>query len=316
MAEPTNSHSPKDQPSVEEGEDLSPDQLESIILSEAPDFAKDLNEVMSLPFDTSVDLDVVDINQIFSPENPWQHALGIRKILVTLFPFLPKLWDLQQRTLMAFHLRQAHLSLLLRQMLPKLFQVVKAGGMATLEYSNQQLISFKELTRTLKIAVIGLLLAVLLTLAFVYRSITHGVLPEDKEFLMASLEEWATQSYQTDTETEMDFFYDSTQTIQNIMSLPKMIVNLRPSSLSGPNPMAALEFFLEGLSPEAIVEVKDRESEIRDLFQRTIEEMTYNEMESTEGKQQLTEKLRQALNVHLTKGKIRRVFFKEAVVKP
>lgn len=80
--------------------------------------------------------------------------------------------------------------------------------------------------------------------------------------------------------------------------------------------MAAVEFFLEGLSPEAIIEVKDRETEIRDLFQRTMEDMTYGELASAEGKQQLTEKLRLALNAYLTKGKIRRVFIKEIVVKP
>jgi flagellar basal body-associated protein FliL len=134
--------------------------------------------------------------------------------------------------------------------------------------------------------------------------------------LIASLEEWSAQTYKYDPETEMDSFYDSPRTIQNIMSLPKMIVNIRPSQGSGPNPMAAMEFFLEGLSPEAIVEVKDRETEIRDLFQRTLEEITYGELDSAEGKQQLTEKLRQALNMNLTKGKIRRVFIKELVLKP
>jgi flagellar basal body-associated protein FliL len=47
-----------------------------------------------------------------------------------------------------------------------------------------------------------------------------------------------------------------------------------------------------------------------------LEEISYNELDSAEGKQQLTEKLRQTLNMNLTKGKIRRVFIKELVLKP
>ncbi|HEY8270578.1 MAG TPA: flagellar basal body-associated FliL family protein [Pseudobdellovibrionaceae bacterium] len=316
MAQLTDPNQSKAQPIDRIGEELNPEQLENLILSEAPDFAEDLKQMKSLHVDSSVDLDVVDDGQIFSPDNPWRNASGIRKIMVTILPFLPKFWDLKQRFLMNWHLHWARLSILFSQAGPRLLQATKTGALATVESSKVQISNFKKLTRSLKIVVVCLILVGALTLAFIYLSITKGVLPEEKEYLTASLEEWSAQSYQTDADTEMESFYDSTQTIQNIMSLPKMIVNLQPSSLSGPNPMAAVEFFLEGLSPEAIVEVKDRETEIRDLFQRTIEEMTYTEMESVEGKQLLTEKLRQILNVHLTKGKIRRVFFKEAVVKP
>jgi flagellar basal body-associated protein FliL len=262
-------------------------------------------------------LDVVDLGQTFPVEgNPWHHPLGLRKFIVMILPFLPKLWDFQYRFFINLHLRRASFRILLREAGPRLLQGTKSGGAWALQYSKGRVTAFQKQTRTLKIITVCLILVGALTAAFIYRSFTSGVLPDDKEYLMASLEEWSVQSFKYDPETEMDSFYDSPRTIQNIMSLPKMVVNLHPSETSGPNPMAALEFFLEGLSPEAIVEVKDREAEIRDLFQRTIEEMTYGELESTEGKQQLAEKLRQALNAHLTKGKIRRVFFKEAVIKP
>lgn len=325
MAEPIDSNQTKGQSEgqskdpltdADDGE-LSLEQLENMILSEAPDFASELNDMKSLPSDGSVNLDVIDAGQTFSvEENPWHHPMGVRKFILMILPFLPKFWDFRYRFFTNFHLHRVNLSTALREAGPKLLQATKAGVAWTLGYSKGRVTVFKELTRTLKIVAACLILAVFLTAAFIYRSFTKGVLPEDKEYLMASLEEWSVQTYKLGTETEMDSFYDSPRTIQNIMSLPKMVVNLHPSPSSGPNPMAALEFFLEGLSPEAIVEVKDRETEIRDLFQRTIEEMTYSEMESIEGKQQLTEKLRLALNVHLTKGKIRRVFFKEAVIKP
>ncbi|WP_413288729.1 flagellar basal body-associated protein FliL [Bdellovibrio sp. HCB337] len=319
MAQPNDPNQTKAQAPAEESaeaQDLSLDQLDSMILSEAPDFANDLKNVAFIPSDGSIDLDVPDPGENYVPDNPWKDTIGIRKVLVTILPFLPKLWEFQYRTRNKIYLFRTRLKTALIEAGPRLLQASKNSATATKAYSKERVTAFKSLNRPMKAVAAALIVAAGLTFAFIYRSMTRGVLPPEKEFLTASLEEWAVHAYKYDPDSEMDSFYDSPRTIQNIMSLPKMVVNIRPSPSSGPNPMAAMEFFLEGLSPEAIVEVKDRESEIRDLFQRTIEEMSYAELESTEGKQQLTEKLRQSLNINLTKGKIRRVFFKEVVIKP
>jgi len=320
MAESTDPNKTKGQSAEasakEEGE-LSIDQLDGMILSEDPSFANDLKDVAALPSDGSIDLDVIDTGQTFTEiENPWNNAIGIRKFLVKIFPFLPKLWDFQFRFFINLSLFRARFKNGLRDVGPLLVSAAKSGAKAMAEYSNARVAAFNGLSRSLKLIALGLIISIVVTGTFMYRSFTHGVLPSEKELLTASLEEWSAQTYKYDAETEMDSFYDSPRTIQNIMSLPKIIVNLQPSSTSGPNPMAAMEFFLEGLSPEVIVEVKDRETEMRDLFQRTLEEMSYGELDTTEGKQQLTEKLRVELNGHLTKGKIRRVFIKEIVLKP
>lgn len=297
--------------------ELSLDQLDGMILSEDPNFANDLEDVKSLPSDGSIDLDVVDLGESFpEKENPWRHPNGLRKVVVTILPFLPKLWDFQYRLFSGLHLFRARFKTSLREVGPRLLRSTKSAAQSGAEYSKGRIAAFKALNRSLKIIAANLILVGMLTAVFLYRSFTQGVLPPEKELLTASLEEWAVQVYKYDPESEMDSFYDSPRTIQNIMSLPKMIVNVQPSPSSGPNPMAAMEFFLEGLSPEVIIEVKDRETEMRDLFQRTIEEMSYGELDTAEGKQQLTERLRVALNVHLTKGKIRRVFIKELVLKP
>lgn len=316
MAEPTKPNPTKDQTEESEAE-LSIDQLDSMILSAAPDFAEDLKEVHSLPKDPGIDLDVVDNGQIIpSDDNPWRDAIGLRKLIVMVLPFLPNLWDWQYNFRSRMRLKRAHFKDFMRELGPRSVQALKDGGKASGEFAKERVGAFKALTWPLKIVALCLILLGAFTVYFVYRSATHGVLPGEEKYLTASLEEWAVNSYKYDPETEMDSFYDSPRTIQNIMALPKMIVNIHPSPSSGPNPMAAMEFFLEGLSPEAIVEVKDREPEIRDLFQRTIEDLTYGELDTTEGKQQLTEKLRQTLNSTLTKGKIRRVFIKELVLKP
>lgn len=325
MAEPTDPNQTKGQSGASaeaaEGENselIGLDQLDSMILSEDPSFAEELKEVQAMPNDGSVDLDVVDLGESFIPEreNPWKDPAGVRKVIVILLPFLPGLWDLGYRSLDRLQFFRLRFKTYMLQAGPLFLQAGKTAVANTRNYSKTKIASFKSLSRGLKLLAIILIFGCLLTGAFVYRSLTQGVLPEESEFIIASLEEWSGQSYKYDPETEMDSFYDSPRTIQNIMSLPKMVVNLQTSSNSGPNPMAALEFFIEGLSPEAIVEVKDREAEIRDLFQRTIEEVSFDELDSSSGKQLLTEHLRDNLNAILTMGKIRRVFIKEAVIKP
>jgi len=316
MVNPTDQSQTKDQ-AEDQGSELSLEQLDSMILSEDPNFAAELKEVKALPMDGSIDLDVVDTGQIIpSDENPWRDAIGIRKVLVVILPFLPRLWDFYHNFFSNLYLYRTRVQSFFVGLGPRTLNGIKSGVQTSTSYTKGRVSAFKGLTWPLKIAAVSLILVGLLTTVFVYRSLTHGVLPGDEEFLIASLEEWSAQSFVYDPESEMDSFYDSPRTIQNIMSLPKMIVNLHPSQGSGPNPMVAIEFFLEGLSPEAIVEVKDRETEIRDLFQRTLEDLSYGELDSSEGKQQLTEKLRQVLNSNLTKGKIRRIYIKELVLKP
>jgi len=320
MAEPTEENKTKDQsltPDAEGSGELSLDQLDGMILSEDPEFAKDLANVKALTPDGSIDLDVVDLGESFQEkENPWRDVTGFRKFLTLIFPFLPRAWDFQYRLFSRVHLSRARFRNLLREAGPQTLAGLKAAASSTSEFAKNSIAVFKSLTWRLKIVAVMLILTALSTVGFIYLSFTHGVLPAEKELLMASLEEWGEHTYSYDPDTEMDSFYDSPRSIQNIMALPKMVVNIQASPSSGPNPMAALEFFLEGLSPEAIIEVKDRETEVRDLFQRTLEEMSYGELSTSEGKQQLTERLRVVLNQNLTKGKIRRIFIKEIVLKP
>lgn len=328
MAQPTDvspkKDQPKDQAHASDGEGVSLETLDSMILSEDPAFAGDLAEVSELPVDGSVDLEVVDldvsdIGESLSPnpaDNPWRHTIGIRKVLVMILPFLPTFWDWRYRQKNRLRFARVRAKNFIKHLGPNLLASLKKFFAAVGSFVKERQAAFGRLSRGLKLVAVGLILLSALTIGFIYRSYTHGVLPADQELIMASLEEWAGASYKYDAESEMDTFYDSPRTIQNIMSLPKMIVNIKPSASSGANPMAAMEFFLEGLSPEANVEVKDRESEIRDLFQRTMEDMTFDELDSPEGKQLLTERLRENLNNVLSKGKIRRIYIKEAVIKP
>ncbi|RYZ61385.1 MAG: hypothetical protein EOP09_20000, partial [Proteobacteria bacterium] len=101
MVDPTDSNTTKAQEAIaakataEINEMMSMDDLDSLLLSEDPSFAAELAEVNSLPTDSSIDLDVVDIgHNLEAPQtNPWKDASGARAILVKILPFLPAVWD-------------------------------------------------------------------------------------------------------------------------------------------------------------------------------------------------------------------------------
>ncbi len=116
--------------------------------------------------------------------------------------------------------------------------------------------------------------------------------------------------------TETEAFYDNPKFSKNIMTLSKMFINVQPSASSGPNPMLALEVNVEGLAADAIIEIKDREAEFKDLLLRYTEEKNYDELTTTAGKQDLCDQFRRVINSHLTRGQVRKVLLNSFIIKP
>lgn len=116
--------------------------------------------------------------------------------------------------------------------------------------------------------------------------------------------------------SEAEAFYDNPRFAKNLVTISSMHVNLKASENSGPNPMLALEITVEGLSADAIVEIKDREAEFKDKLLRLTEEKSYDELVETEGKQLLCDQYRDELNTFLTRGQVRKVLLKSFVIKP
>lgn len=122
------------------------------------------------------------------------------------------------------------------------------------------------------------------------------------------------REYNPNNETEA--FYDNPRFAKNLVTISSMHVNLKASESSGPNPMLALEVTVEGLSADAIVEIKDREAEFKDKLLRLTEEKSYDELIEAEGKQILCDQYRDELNTYLTRGQVRKVLLKSFVIKP
>lgn len=80
--------------------------------------------------------------------------------------------------------------------------------------------------------------------------------------------------------------------------------------------MAAFEIFLEGINPEVVVEVKEREGMFRDLIHRTTAKFSYDELDTPEGKKELLKSIQQEINSVVRRGQIRAVRLKTFILKP
>jgi len=186
----------------------------------------------------------------------------------------------------------------------------------TREQISAGLTAFSLWPRTQKI---GFSFAILLSvgvLLFSYLAFVKGSFRSSNELFMTSLLSLSEKTETIAADAALETFYNSSRIPKNIFNLKKMVINITPSQNSGPNPMVAYEFSLEGNSTEVLIEIKDREGEILDQIQRMIEEHTFDELNSADGKKLITEKVRSTVNRLLTLGKIRHVYIQGVIFKP
>lgn len=138
----------------------------------------------------------------------------------------------------------------------------------------------------------------------------------NQELFMTSFREIGDNVQEYNPITESENFYDNSRFSKNLLTLSPLHVNLKSSENSGPNPMLAIEFTVEGMSADSIIEIKDREAEFKDMMARLTEAKTYDDLVVPEGKIALCEQYRDAFNAHLTRGQVRRVLLKTFVIKP
>ncbi|MFS4459641.1 flagellar basal body-associated FliL family protein [Bdellovibrio sp. HCB2-146] len=295
---------------------LSLEDLDNIIADEDPEFAQSLSSIG--PDDPAANAEIYseELELEYTLETEIKLWTASRPRLMKWLPFLPKL---------SFKLKvkRAALRLNITRWKEQFIHGLINIGPTTLQFIKgigghvkSGLAAFKSWTLAQKLGFVGLLVATGVGGFVIYKASTHHLIPPAQELFMGSLEEWSQATGQYDPKTELEPFYDSTRVSQNIMQLKKMVANIKRSENSGANPMGAFEFYLEGTVAEVLVEIKDREPEMMDLFLRTISEMTYDQLSSGEGKQLLCDRLRKNINGVLTKGKVRRVFIKTAIVKP
>lgn len=324
MADPENTTNGEKEVS-ESAEDLegslSLDDLDSVIAQEDPDFAAGLAAIG--PDDPNHVLYEEGLELEYRPEDEaklWKESKGWRSKVIKVFPFLPRIaYFIKMKRTMA-RLTWQKWKIQARQNIrsapKKILAALKNLGAFLRDWLNSGLNTFKDYSLIKKLLFIGLILVTGVSVFLVYKIGTKGLLPADENLFIGSMTEWAQGKYLHEPSAQQESFYESTRTSQNILLLKKLVANLKRSANSGENPMGAFEFYVEGTVSEVVIEIKDREPEIEDLFLRTIEETTFDQVSSGEGKRALCDRLRKEVNKILTTGFVRRIFIKTAIVKP
>lgn len=305
MSDNKNSQTKVDAPDVQ-NTPFSLEDLDHILKSADADFESSLQDLQQAQSEGQASLELLDIDRILAEEESKtlkNRFLRIRRRIKNEMVFI-----FVKLKIFLIDLVHYKLPILAKWLLKSLKTLMGALG--------HFLTQFKSWSLSKKLASVGIGLLTVFVLFFIYKSITKGVLPGPSHLFVNSLDEWAEKTYNFEPNKDMESFYDSARVKQNIMSLKRIVVNVKPSQTSGPNPMAAFEFYIEGLSSDVTIELKDRESEILDLVQRMMEEKTFDELDSGEGKSRLNESVKKELNQFLTKGKVKRVYLKNAIVKP
>lgn len=148
-----------------------------------------------------------------------------------------------------------------------------------------------------------------------YFVIKKQILDRQVNPFIGSMTEVANHTFIYDAEAEVEPLFDSTRVRIYAFQLKPMVVNLRRLN-PGANPMGVFEFVCEGNSKDVLVEIKLRESEIRDRVQRVVEGFDYETLDTKDGKLMLRESIKKELNSLLLKGELLRIQIKSIIIKP
>lgn len=320
-----NKKSPQFPLEAETGDELSVEDIDLALAEEDPDFAK---QIESIGLDKNLSISQIDISEsqqaLNEERDRWESAPRVLRTFYKIFPFVARisLFLKKIKTLIFGSIKfvkdkvKIFIVFIATDGRKKIFAGLKGGvGKITGAISDFGRY-FRYLPWPTKLLFFGTIALGVFTGLFIFRSMTSGVIKINDDLFLPSLEKVADSSTTYDPVNETEPFYENLRVSNNLLLITRMVVNIKQSPNSGPNPMGAFEFYVEGSTPEVVVEAKDREVEIRDRMQRALEEMTFDMVDSAEGKEFMLERLKKEVNVLLTTGKIKRIFIKTAIIKP
>jgi flagellar basal body-associated protein FliL len=304
--------------------ELSADEMDSFLKENDPEF---MNSVQKIGTDKSLSLAEEEVDEareaLLAEIELWKSYKGIWKIVYKVIPFSPYL-SFRSKNI-RFKLKSFFYGIfiriknfafyLLKEGLPKTFKKIKNFFGRISESVGKAAHVFKYLKWQIKL-IFFVAVAFVGTASFVaFKSFKKDFIKEDKRLFIASLGELSSHEYPYNP-SETEPYINNARAAQNVILTRKTFVNLKPSPNSGPNPMAAFEFFIEGMTSDVVVEIKDREPKVHDLIQRTIEEMSFDQLDSEDGKKELCQKIQDAVTKILSTGSVKAVRIKTIILKP
>lgn len=176
----------------------------------------------------------------------------------------------------------------------------------------------KSRSSSQKFALVASAVIVALLLFVGAKTIQGTLLPNVERAWIANFADHADGKFTYEIKGGFEDFNDPLLHPEFVILVERIVVNLSrtQNASDSANPMAAFELYLQTDTQDAAVEIKDRSVEIRDAVSRSVERMTYPDLADEDGKAKLKLLIRKDLNQILTRGKVRRVFFKTIVLNP
>jgi flagellar basal body-associated protein FliL len=295
---------------VTDGHQADTSSVDALLASEDPQFAASMAEIRKIakidPADTGsgVEIDSLDLNAI-APE------------ALLSFPkrVLAKFSEGIDDGVSFFKNFPAHARTFAKHGLKTGLVKTKDGLLFVVKKIRDLLTSFGYLPRSSQYLVFATILLAALATFVIKKTVAGHVLPKLQSVYLRSYAEVADAKFKYEADEPMENFTDPLYHPEHVVLMDKVIVNLKRLNPDS-TPMGLFEFYVELSTHEGAVEIKSREVEARDLISRTLEQMSYEELVTPEGKNKLKVILRKNLNELLTEGRVRRVFFKTVVVKP
>ncbi len=303
--------------------DLSAEDLDHLIQEQDPEFAESLKSIAEDKNLTMLQEDENKNKFIQEIEN-WKYSEGVRSKIARFAPFIPVIVLILKITIFRCVYWAGWTLSKLASAVHVLVVEGKKGALHLLKFLAAWILgnlkafqkAFASLSLIRKLIFIFFLVICGLLVVLVRMYLKGGFLPSKTELFLNDLSKVSTQVYSYDSSHDLEPFYENLRVAQNLFLIPKLLVNIKPSSKSGKNPMAAFEFFLQGVSPEVVVELKDREVEFKDAIARTTEDFDFDVLDTIQGKKLLCDRIKKEVNLRLTTGKVRQVLIKTVILKP
>lgn len=317
-------------------EALSPDEIDNLLMEEDPEMAAQIEAIRAGGLEapkvdpsatantdgqTSDSSAKMDAGQVGADEASLDPetigSLSVTRRQKISFFFL-KIGS-RLRALRAFAVRSVTDSKgLLAELKVRLTMGLKSGLQNFLQGFRSKTAWLRSRSWLQKLSIVLVIAALAGLFAIATQTLKGTLLPKVEKVWVASFSEIADEVFTYDAKGSFEDFNDPLLHPEFVVLVERIVVNLRrtPEAADGSFPMAAFELYLQTDNQDSAVEIKDRNVEIRDAIARSVERVTYPELAGEDGKNKLKLLIRKDLNAFLTRGKVRRVFFKTLVLNP
>ena len=291
--------------------------LDNLLAGEDPEFAKNMESLKAEGQAADVDIDSLDVQDALQGQEGgkgfkgklrrfWQRARIALAYLRAKLSFLRDGWQ----AVVGFirYLAKEGIKNFIQAVIAKLKAMVAALGNA--------IKAFKGFSRTQKLMLLVVVLCAVASVTIILKTFSGQLLPRWQYSIHRGFAEVADHSFEYDPHEGMEAFNDPLRNPDYVVEISRLIVNIRRGEESGSNPMGFFEFYVEAATQEAAIEIGDRMQEVREVAQKLLTAMNYDDLSSPAGKEKFKMLFRRDLNEFLTKGRVRRVMFKSVVLKP